>query len=654
MELERSSRRKKKFDVEASSSRSSGARRTCAYKRFPNYSNIADQAFKSLLETCGLDQLYACLKWRWTPVDFIVDFVGHTQIQESTRFEDTIILYYPRGSGTPMLFTMHNVAATFKLDLQGFYVDKATCKDVDMNDRYRMQKTPMGDTYFPVTSAASNGLYLLAKFVMQVIFQSRNPLKGSIVCMRHLQVALDGKPVAWGKLLWKFLVKRLLSCQQQEGARDFHSKLKSSYVGLAAVIAAVLLRVEINSIPDHEEWYSNLLCSLPETENSSSDYFESLQSDEPKYSSTEEKDSSSCGQISGSREFVEHQEEEEEDSQVEILEVVSEDDEMSKVGRAFPANKTGGQGQRSAPVRGGDNAEGSDLNQWGMRRKRMRAMASMEVTNADLDGERSAWDEDEDDNSELSNVRRDVPGKRRKALFEGRVERMFQPTKKLKHDGIEDLPEQEMMEQITDAVYNLRENTQIEKHQKNHKRTEIMSFSRDVVESVSNANRILANTLELMEETVLQKSDRVNQKYEAARCLISQRSGTMTGEEDEECLGKDCQDDDREAAKKKYYENVATADLSHEIMNLKKDMKLMNLYLHVNAIKLDQREEKLLEDQIFDEIRQLLQLKLVALDKLVENIRDLNEDLKLQQEKVDNEMEMLDLKEDEIKTSRFQ
>ncbi|KAL2619971.1 hypothetical protein R1flu_000176 [Riccia fluitans] len=234
------------------------------YAGLSNHSLVRE--LEDLLDATGLREFYSCLDWSKTSVKVVQHFLMTALVVQKTNHSE--ILYHPSQLQSPIIITAEKLAQALHLRVQGIS-DPTPTDSFEKETGFKLMST---GKFFALNSAPSKALCTAGRFVNQALFLWQSAYYLCKPNMIILRAALNGESVAWGRIMWKNLTRRIISFQQlasksgPKAERELRNKL--SCISFGPVVIALLLKLS-HAGPEHEAWIQCLrrtddesLCSL--------------------------------------------------------------------------------------------------------------------------------------------------------------------------------------------------------------------------------------------------------------------------------------------------------------------------------------------------------------------------------------------------------
>ncbi|KAL3675315.1 hypothetical protein R1sor_025263 [Riccia sorocarpa] len=220
---------------------------------YPSLSTLPNDDMANLLQAVGFKEFYSSLNWDEGPSSRVADFLMSSDLVHKEDNESEIFYIAPHCR-FPMVITMDKLAQAFQLSLDG--MDETTApataegREADESAERFFQLDSAG-RYYRLSSGKSYELCTASKFVRQALFLLHNRSIMTKSQMKILTAALEGKPVAWAKILWTNLVRRMSSFHElasRYGTESQHElSVRLSNVSYGAVLVALLSKLEQNT-----------------------------------------------------------------------------------------------------------------------------------------------------------------------------------------------------------------------------------------------------------------------------------------------------------------------------------------------------------------------------------------------------------------------
>ncbi|KAL3690350.1 hypothetical protein R1sor_016659 [Riccia sorocarpa] len=240
-------------------------RKHLTYRKPRGYKTLASlivgvHGFEELLETAGLKNFSSCLDWSSSSPfpAYVQHFLLTAEIVKKSSHTE-IVYRPPHGQlqfRTPLIITLEKLAQALNLSLEGA-CGPSCSDDIQAETWFRLGK---GRRYFLSNSGKSKAVYALGKFANRVVFLWKDGNTIGKCNAAVLGAAVVGKPVAWGKVLWRNLLGRISSFHQLAPGPgnpiDGTLSEELSEISFGAVIVALLSRIDHGA--QHDAWLQNL------------------------------------------------------------------------------------------------------------------------------------------------------------------------------------------------------------------------------------------------------------------------------------------------------------------------------------------------------------------------------------------------------------
>ncbi|KAL2607651.1 hypothetical protein R1flu_026224 [Riccia fluitans] len=222
---------------------------------YPSLSSLANKDLANLLQRLGFKEFYSCLNWHVDHSRNATDFLMSSDLVHKENGESEIFYIAPHCH-FPVVITVEKLAQVFQLSLDGMDDTPAVPSEakIDIYKEETYFKLDTARRYYILRTGISTELCTAGKFARQALFLIQNRSIMGRTQMKILTAAVEGKPVAWERILWKNLVMRMSSFHKlasrcgSQSQQELSSKLSS--ISYGAVVVALLTKLEQKPEPN--------------------------------------------------------------------------------------------------------------------------------------------------------------------------------------------------------------------------------------------------------------------------------------------------------------------------------------------------------------------------------------------------------------------